>query len=147
MASTPTVHASDPLVAGKITVYIDPPPSYDQVIWLASKSPTSGFGQVAVDNNVPALGLDALSRTFDAGPPGSVLYFQAKLHDSTGYGAPSAAVPATSSAGPPPPPVPLTKLQELEDAVGATLQPGDQVALYLQPAAKVLTVQADDSLA
>lgn len=45
------------------------------------------------------------------------------------------------------PAAPLTKLQELEDAVGATLNPGDQVAVHLQPAAKVLTVQADGSLA
>lgn len=147
MATTPTLHTFDPLIAGKVGLFIDSPTSYDIVIWLASKAPTSGMSQVGTTNPNATDGLDGLSFIVDGGPPGSVTYWTAKLHDSAGYGSPSAVVTATASAGPPPPPVPPTKLQELEDAVGSTLAPGDQVALYLQPAAKVLTVQTDGSLA
>lgn len=147
--SAPTLHTFDPEIAGKVGLYIDAPASYDQVIWYCSLSSGSGMTEVAVTWDNLTLGLDGLTLVVDApkvnGTP-VTSYWEAKLHDSTGYGALSPAVQVTPSAGPPPPPPAPTAQQDLEAAIGQTVNVGDQIALYPQPSV-VKTVQADGSLA
>lgn len=142
MPVVPTVHTFDPLIAGKIGLYIDSPPSADMVLWLASKAQGGAKTQVGITYPNTTIGLDGLTFVIDAGAPGTVTYWQAKLHDSGGYGTPSAEIAATTSAGPPTP----TAQQDLSAAIGQAVNVGDQVALYAQPSV-IKTVQADGSLA
>lgn len=142
MPSPPVLHTFDPLLVGKVGLNIDPQPSINQVVWYTSTSASGPW--VELNFAYVLAGLDGLSYVFDADP--TPRYYLAKTHD-TGYSAASNIVgPVTSSAGPPPPPPPPTAQQELENALGSTLNAGDQVALYPQPAV-VKTVQADGSLA
>lgn len=128
MPITPTVHTFDPQVAGMIGAYIDVPPSYDQVIWFASMSATTGFVQVDTVQKVTTPAMDGLKAILDTGVPvGGTVYLQAKLHDSTGYGAVSAGVAATVSAGPPPPPPPTAP--GVPTSVGAAAGDG-QASVY-----------------
>lgn len=147
MATPPTLHTADPLIAGMVKLYVDPvPATVDQIVFYATT--TQGGVGAEASLNIVKPGMDG--RTLITTADGTVRYWTAKVHDTAapaGYSGPSNEVSTSASAGPPPPPAPPTKLQELEDAVGTILVPGDQVAVHIQPASKVLTVQADGTLA
>lgn len=137
MATPPTLHTVDPLIAGRIELFVDTlPAGVNQLVFYMGTAPGGPYGTEFVNTIAPGVdGTDLILKV-----DGATRYWIAKAHDGAGYSAPSNEVTTTASAGPPPPPPPLTKLQEVEDAMGATLSDGDQIALYLQPAAKVLTV-------
>lgn len=139
---TPTVTPFDPQIAGFIGATIALPPSYDQVIWYTAHTSTGPWTEIDVSWPNTAISADALALVIHAGPDASAVYLQCKLHDSTGYGALSATATATVSSGAPA----LTAQQELEAAIGQTVNVGDQVALYPAPSV-VKTVQSDGSLA
>lgn len=137
----PTLHTFDPLIAGKLGMYVDLPASYDMVI-IKVGAHTGGPYNNAVTLTKQSHN-DALYAIFDADT--TVQYYIAQAHDSTGYSNVSNEIAAACSAGPPPPPPPLTAQQHLEAALNTTLQAGDQIALYAQPST-VETLQADGSL-
>jgi hypothetical protein len=141
----PTPHTFDPQIAGFIGVYIDPPASYDQVIWYSSHVSTGPWVEIDVSWPSTAISADGLALVIHAGSTAATVYLQCKLHDATGYGALCAPVAAIVSSGPPAPPPPPTAQQDLATALGVTINPGDQVALYPSPSV-VKTVQSDGSV-
>jgi hypothetical protein len=145
--SAPILHTFDPQIAGKIGLSIDAPPSADMVIWLASKTPGATKTQVGLTYVNATIGLDGLSFIIDAGAPGAVTYWQAKLHDATGYGSPSTEVAATTSAGPPAPPPPPTQEEMVNQALGITLATGDMIDVYPATPTTSKTVNADGTIA
>ena len=143
MAAPPTLHTFDPLIEGMVGLRVDPPPAnVSQVVYYAATTTGGPYTEMAVV--LIRAGLDGLQLILDADV--TPRFWVAKVYDGS-YSGWSNEVATAASAGPPAPPPPPTRLQELEDALGVTLQTGDQVAVYLQPASQVLTVQADDSLA
>lgn len=142
--AAPTLHTFDPQIAGKIGLYVDPPASYDQVIWKVAAA--SGGPYTEAGFTAKITGCDGLYVILDA--DSTTRYWIAQIHDgSNGYSNISNEIHTSASAGPPPPPPPLTAQQHLTAALGQTVNVGDQVAFYPQPAAVIDTVQADGSLA
>lgn len=141
--AAPTIHTFDPQIAGFIGAYIDPPASYDQTIWYSAHASTGPWTEIDVSWPSTAISADGLALVIHAGPDAATVYLECKLHDSTGYGAPSAATPAVVSSGPPAPP---TAQQQLESALATTLDAGDIVQLFPPTPTLSLTVQPDGSI-
>lgn len=144
MAAPPTLHTVDPLIAGRIELFVDTlPAGVNQLVFYMGTAPGGPYGTEFVNTIAPGVdGTDLILKV-----DGATRYWIAKAHDANGYSAPSNEVTTTASAGPPPPPPPLTAKQHIEAAVGQTIEVGAKVEGFPPEPTFSLTVEADGSLA
>lgn len=146
MASPPVLHTVDPLIAGRIELYVDAPPAgVNQIVFYMGTTPGGPYGTEFVNSIVP--GVDGTDLIIKA--DSTRRYWIAKAHDGGGYSGPSNEVSTSASAGPPPPPPPpppLTQVQHLEAAIGGSYTAGDIVQVFPPSPSLSVTVQADGSI-
>lgn len=127
MASPPVLHTVDPLIAGRIELYVDAPPAgVNQIVFYMGTTPGGPYGTEFVNSIVP--GVDGTDLIIKADT--TRRYWIAKAHDGAGYSGPSNEVSTSGSAGPPPP---APTAPGTPTSVGASAGDG-QATVYWTPA-------------
>lgn len=139
MTAPPTLFTFDPQIAGMVAFRVTPAATVDQVILYVADKPGGPYTEAGFVTI--GAGRDGLRVCLDA--DATMRYWVAKTHDGAGYTGVSNAVAAAGSTGPPV----LTGQQELEQALGVTLDAGCVVEVFPPTPTLTRTVQADGSLA